>query len=339
MMSGMAFFEKQLRGEKPLPFETAGALMKAAQRYQQLKPWELLREPNVMLVAAEGGGEHACIVIGSMGKVTGLVVYPSPDGYETLRRVHSSGLDESPLEFMNCVMVEFVTRRELQKPDRELLAKFPVPKNQRVPFFRTTRPRYLPWFINEAEGRVLLHCLNAVIPLIESRRNYWLRPDEYPLVETDGVRLVERAWRPLSEPMPPPEDPEEVARIRRQFAPERRVMQVDFLMVPVPIGENDVRPFAMRAGMVCDAASGFAFAPSVVSPDVSEGAALRQAFIGALEASGHLPSTVEVKSQRHKTMLSGLLTALGVQVKVRTRLAAMEEMQGAMLGFVRGDRR
>src|SRR6266404_850154 len=215
------FFEKQLAGEQPLSFETAGQLFRLGMKLLAVQPWEFLEDQDLILMQDGESGEICyCSTMGALGEVFSLQVYTGAESYRFFRRI-AAGKPTSAGDFfssMRGVSVEFVTAREQTPPDRELLEAFGHLKKRgkRAPIFRALRPGYHPWYVTEGEAKTLVCCLQGIIPfcrhaLEHEDIDYWENEDVFPfLVPKAGaetpklleIRLVNAPEPPLAGSQP-----------------------------------------------------------------------------------------------------------------------------------------
>jgi hypothetical protein len=185
------FFDKQLAGEQPLSFETAGQLYRLATELFDIQPWEFLEDQDLILMEDSKSGEIChCSIMGALGQVFSLQVYAGAESYRFFRRI-AAGKPISAEDFfasMRGVSVEFVTAKEQTPPDRVLLEAFGHVKKRgkRGAIFRALRPGYHPWYVTEGEARTLVYCLKGVIAFCQyvfeemEDIDYWEKEDVFP---------------------------------------------------------------------------------------------------------------------------------------------------------------
>src|SRR6266853_61362 len=162
------FFEKQLAGEQPLSFETAGQLFRLGMELLAVQPWDFLEDQDLILMQDGESGEICyCSTMGALGEVFSLQVYTGAESYRFFRRI-AAGKPTSAGDFfgsMRGVSVEFVTAREQTPLDRELLEAFGHLKKRgkRAPIFRALRPGYHPWYVTEGEAKILVCCMQGIL--------------------------------------------------------------------------------------------------------------------------------------------------------------------------------
>ncbi len=336
-------FEKYLAGEAPVSIAMAEQLCAAAWEFYQREPWQLMEEGDLVFVDAGTGGlpyrtPYVCSVMGVLGQVFELVVYLGAEGYQFFRTLQES-VAMSAGEFFggnNSITVEFVPRKEMQQPDRELLrAAGPQwAKSSRVPVFRSTRPGYHAWYPNQQEAEVLAEALAAMNWLIatlnaEVEPIYWQQEDLFPrLTPHPGggyeVSTVKPLEAPIQMPRIPTIDKAQVHRILARISGETGVLQVDQFLCAAMIGEKNGRKSCARIALVLDAKTGMAFPPEAAGPDQDPGELLVRVVLAALESGAPRPTQIQVRNRETQLLLEPLAAELGAGLKVKATLKPLD---------------
>jgi hypothetical protein len=135
--------------------------------------------------------------MGALGEVYSMHAYLGAEAFRAFRRIEAEEIAD-PGEFfasMHSVYVEFVPRADLERQDRELLARLGHPQGREIasPIFRAIRPGFHPWFVTAEETRTLAECIRAVIVVCtavsgQTDMKFWNRADSYPMVtRSDGA--------------------------------------------------------------------------------------------------------------------------------------------------------
>ena len=329
-------FVKELAGEIPPSFPAMERLYRLSSDLYGLRPWRILDEDDLIVVRDSVTGELCyCSVMGALGEVLSMHAYLGTEGLRQFRKMETEEIAD-PGEFFestHCVYVDYVTRAELLRQDREVLAALGHPHGRGLasPIFRTMRPGYLSWFVTEEEARTLAECIRAVIVVcaaVTSQESikFWELADTYPLVaRSEGVEP--RYHVEVFHSILPPEPPVTPARlaeetllaIRARDYAVRGVMELDITYSGAAIGKKGERNACASIAIAVDAESGMVLAPEVTDASVAPGDTLATVFIKAIEASRTLPKEVRVRSQRLKDCLAPLLNSFGVTVRVATR--------------------
>jgi hypothetical protein len=142
--------------------ETWRALLAAATEFAALEPWEFACDCDLVgLIDPVSGETRIGHVLGNAGEVFAAVFYRR----EGLRWIlsmfaeESDPLDANVADGMDCLKVEFVPKRELDKDDLAVLkaAAFkPAGRGCVWPQFRSSEPGWHPWYIHQTEAEQLL---------------------------------------------------------------------------------------------------------------------------------------------------------------------------------------
>jgi hypothetical protein len=348
------FFVKELGGETPPSFEVMERLYGLASDLFSLRPWRVLDEDNLIVVPDSVSGELCyCSIMGALGEVFSMHTYIGAEGLRQFRRMEAQEI-ANPAEFFaftHCLYVEFVPRAELRRQDRELLAALGHPQGRGLasPIFRTMRPGFLPWFVNEDEARTLTECIHGVIMIcaaVASHGNmkFWERADTYPMaIRTEGaeaqyhVEMFQSVLPPEPPLAPARLDGETLSALRRQDYPVRGVIELDLTYGGAAIGKKGERSSCAAFAMAVDAENGMILGPDVADCSIPAGDSMAKAFVKAIQSSRVLPREVRVRSQKFKDSLAPLMDSLGVAIRVAGKLPASDEARSYMLQFFRGE--
>ncbi|MGP4105677.1 plasmid pRiA4b ORF-3 family protein [Virgibacillus sp. L01] len=154
-----------------------------AKEFNKLKPWEFMDDNQIFAVVDSVSGERLfCSVLGGAGEMFGLAVYPGEQGYSTLMDTLES--DISDMDFIlkqRSLLVSFEDRLDLEKEDYDLVKAYNVSFRGKKswPEFRSFKPGYYPWFMDEDEGWIMLEALEQAVELCEEVRDGLELPDFY----------------------------------------------------------------------------------------------------------------------------------------------------------------
>jgi hypothetical protein len=348
------FFVKDLGDEAP-SFQTMQSLFTRAAAVHARRPWREMEEDNLVVVEHPATREACfCSVMGSAGEARAIQVYIGAESYFWFRKLHADG-NVSLGEYLAnqySVFVHFVNPGELAPPDRELAKsmKHPLARGTEVPFFRTIRPGYHPWFVTENEARILAAGLEGVLVASEAlsknpRADLWSEENIFPLVQLYGGQgdhweyNLKAVAAPIETPrMPKPGDldqPRIQSILNRRF-PSADILEVDHFFDAASIGGKHERKACMRVAMAIESKSGFAFPPQVGAPEESTGKMLQQVVLAAIEAKRALPAQIHVLDREFKILLDPLAELLGFSVNVRDELPALQFARDAIQEMLGG---
>jgi hypothetical protein len=344
------WFVKELAGETPPSFESLQRLYSLASELYSLRPWRILEEDQLIVVRDSVSGElRFCSVMGALGEVFSMHAYMGAEGLRQFRRIEAGEFSD-PGEFLastHCIYVEFVAKAELLRQDKELLAavKHPQGRGLASPIFRTMRPGFLPWLVNEQEARALAECIRAVnvvcsIVANEQDADFWEDPDTLPMVtciEGGEPRFKVEMFHPVLPPEPPVAPvqlPEEVlSAVRAKDYAVRGVMELDMTYSAASIGKKNERNACAAFAIAVDAQSGMVLAPEVSDSSVAPGDMLAAVFLKAIQSSRTLPKEIRVRSQKLKDSLTPLMESFAVKVRVPSKMPASDEAKAHLLNF------
>jgi Domain of unknown function (DUF6930) len=334
------FFEAELKGEEALTRSTAEAMYQATAEFMLLRPWDFLADEELILMDDSECGERCyCCVMGGAGEWFGMHVYQGDESYRLYRRiVRGNKLDPySFYERQRGVSVELVGLRELELPDRKMLQAFkhPLKKGLFAPKFRALRPGYLPWFVTDQEGRLLVRCLRTVNTFCQTTTvneldKFWQKKDTYPLVRADGQgRHIDLSLTRVAEPAPSlPEIPdlngETIQRIKEKCEKSEVSLDTAHFFAPGTIGGKHDRKACLHLALVSDTNSGFLYASEVGLPGEMQGSVVSRALMGAMESGAFVPKELRVMDHALATSLAGLGAALEIQITTAKLLPAIE---------------
>src|ERR1700730_17668076 len=121
------FFEKQLAGEQPLSFETAGQLYRLGTELLAVQPWDFLGDQDLILMQDGEAGEICyCSIMRALGEVFSFQAYIGAGSVGFFQSHAARGPCRAGEFFASIrgVSVDLVTGTEQTPRDRELLEAF-----------------------------------------------------------------------------------------------------------------------------------------------------------------------------------------------------------------------
>jgi len=347
------FFTKELAGEEPPSFAAMKRLYGRASDLFGFRPWHILSESELVVTCDSKSGEPwYCSVMGSMGEVYSMQAYRGEEGLRLFRSIAAEDLADpgEVLASMHCLCVEFISRKELKRQDRELLAALGHPQGRGLasPAFRVIRPGFHPWFVNAEEARTLAECIRSVVVIcaaIANQKdvNFWDRADTYPIVtRADGteprynIDLIKPVL-PAQPPIAPVNLPEGLLHpLRGQDYAVRGAMELEYVFSGAAVGKANERAACVAIALAVDAETGIVYAPEAIDTSVPTAEALARVFLKAVLSNRAFPREVRLRSQKHAASLGPLMESFGVTLRVANRLPAAEEARAHLLGFMGG---
>ncbi len=341
------FFQEQLKGEDALSRTMAEELYAEAASFKVERPWEFLGDSELILVDDPESGERCyCCVMGAAGAWCGMHVYQGEESYRIYRELARGQKPDLSTFFekQKGVTLEIVKPGDLEAADRELLKALghPLEKGMLAPQFRAVRPGYLPWYVTEAEGRLLRHCLRAVNIFCaevtdEELDGFWREKDMFPLICIDKKKqeyklCLVAAPAPGPAPVEVPDlNEESIQRVATKCKKSETILEAEHFFAPGTIGQKNERKMCMQLSLIADAKSGIIYHLECGMPGESRAAAVSRALLAAMESGQLVPAEVRVKETELGTGLTGLGRALGFEVRTAKNLPATEEAKRCFL--------
>jgi len=136
-------------------------LYQAAAAFRELAPWTWMTDQDLFAVEDPATGEVGYGgVMGSGGQEFGLHVFIGAEGFDGFRKMVDDEAEPESMEatmLMRSVAVAFESRQMLDRRDHEVVRALGLRFRGRGvwPWFRSQRPGYVPWYLDDAEARLL----------------------------------------------------------------------------------------------------------------------------------------------------------------------------------------
>jgi len=328
-----------------LPPETWRALLSASSDFSALKPWEFVYDCEPVGLIDPVTGE-TCIgnVLGNAGEVFSAIFYRR----EGLRWILSMLADPVEPEDINladgidCLQVEFVTKRELWKEDLAALKSVgfkPVGRGMVWPQFRTFEPGWHPWHINETEaGQILadLPRLTSFCRLLMDHRGLFENrdPTEIPFLPRtlpDRPLVPEDLdWRPLLVPPSTGLEPfqastDQLDELRALKRSASFACEFDCTMLPGGSFLKNGRPCFGRFSLLVERKHGSVVGMDMASGAIATGEAAGHALVKALLMAQQLPETIYIGGERLQPVLQPLCDQLKITLRVVGSLPMLDQ--------------
>lgn len=340
----------------PVPTISLGLwreLYQAAAGFQLLAPWQWMDDTHIF-GANDEHGVRLITVLGNLGEVFGMATYRGSAGANFLLRLRRGEFaPESPEAgfYQDALLVDFVPRKNLRKEDRAIIEQLdfqpPVRRPKLFPQFQSHKPGYVPWFVDEAEARLLLDDLRKAVRFAELlRTNLALfnsrRDNEipfFPASVAEPLTLEQFEWHTI-QPVPPPADPPvdthafDLPSLLALPQPPRTAWELTAFYSPTPIGEPP-RPYFPKMALGVDAATGIILAFQLGTPEHTMAQAAARGLVQSIQASGCRPAAIRMDSINLIHALQPLANALGAELLQEKSLPMANEARGAMEAFGR----
>ena len=334
-----------------IPLELWRELYLAAASFQLLAPWQWMDDTHIFGIDNEHG-VRLVTVLGGMGEVFGLASYRGSTGASFLLRLrrgdflpenHDAGF------YQDALLVDFVPRKDLRKEDWAIIRQIgfqPLGRKPRLfPKFQSHKPGYVPWFIDEAEGRLLLDDLRKAVPFAELlRANLTLydsrQENEFPFFPAsvaEPLTLDQFEWHTIV-PVPPSADPPvdpnafDLSPLLALPQPPQSAWELTAFYAPMPIGEPP-RPYFPKTALGVDARTGMILAFHLAGPDHTMTQAAARGLIKSVQASGCRPAAIRIDSISLSHTLQPLAEALGARILQVRSLPMADEARRSLEAF------
>jgi hypothetical protein len=339
---------KQSPQAPTVPLDLWRELYQAAASFQLLAPWQWMDDTHVLGVNNERG-VRLVTVLGNIGEVFGLASYRGSAGANFLLRLRSGQFaPESPDAgfYQDALLVDFVPRKDLRKEERAIIQQIgfqpPVRKPQLFPEFQSHKPGYVPWFVDEAEARLLLDDLRKAVPFAELLRanlaTYDSRQENefpfFPASVSEPLTLDQFEWHtispvPLSADLPVDTNAFDLASLLGLPQPPHSTWELTAFYAPMPIGEPP-RPYYPKMALGLDAATGMILAFQLATPEQTMAQAAARGLVQSIQASGSRPAAIKLDSINLIRALQPLANALGVELHQAKSLPMANEARRSL---------
>jgi hypothetical protein len=326
--------------------ETWQPLYAEAQRFAQIKPWQRIEESLYFAVQDPATGQmgYACI-LGSLGDFLALCVYRGAeafDKYQVMLLDEPATDDQSAFQ-QDCLMAQFADREYVEKADRKVIRdlglRFKGPKAW--PLFRSYRPGYLPWHLDEPEARFLTFALKCACDWIDKiSAGAAQKPGQvFTYIPTQAVPGFKNAWTPppaAPARQPPALDTQRLAKLRQSPLRKGGAWEAELVYLPATIMDSD-RPYHVRLAMLVDRDTGFILPSTAQPPEVPAPQLLADTLAQAIEQTHCLPGEILMRDQSCLPALEAIGKTLGIPVGVG-RLRSLPQAKKSMLDRFAGRR-
>ncbi len=342
------FFQRELPGEQAPSIATMERLYASCADLFSTKPWNVLSDTDLVLVEDSHLHETCyCCIMGQLGEVFSLHVFIGDQGFGVYQAIQASdpNLTETIFTAARAVYAELVDGAEVTAADRSVLVALghPPKPNTLNLIFRTMRPGYHPWHVTELEAQLLDQCARGVSAMLDHlktnpKAKYWEDKKAYPLaVQTDSQYVFK-----VVKPKParnviemPAIDAARVNVIQKAGLAREGVLEVDQFSAPATVGKKHERKACMSVALAADAVSGFVHEPNIDSGKTN-GQALSDVLLSAIEATGVIPAEVHVRDRDRKRQLDRLAKELGFRLRSSESLPALDSARDALFGMMQG---
>ncbi|MFB7157999.1 DUF6930 domain-containing protein [Lysinibacillus sp. NPDC056232] len=316
-------------------------LLELANDLKKLKPWQYLRDDEVVVIDIEDADYKVLVsVMGAGGEEFGLMIFDMELGYNSLAKILYEKNESSDFSYgLNALTVNFVDREELDTSDYLLIKDCGLSYRGKKNWiqFRSYQEGTHPERPSYLEVELLIDVVNTMINIIEARKDGWEYPQvaahQYPAfkVQMDG-ELQEIYMLQINMAKPTYECYEEISMFEKaQYKKKpKSALQLEYDVFYMPYGveiEETNRTVYPIVGMLVERGSnlviGHEMFPIPKTPPIAQG--VLWAFLQSLEVR---PSKIFV-SKELRPILQPLAKIVGVEL-VESELPGIREVREFM---------
>lgn len=147
-------------------------LLDLAEEYRNLAPWKWIDDDQIVSIQDPITGENMyCSILGAADIEYGLSIFIGQEGYDYLMDLFNEQIkDKHDFLRLRGMSVYFSDRNELEDFDYDILKKHGRTYRGKKMWiqFRSYKPGYFPWSLDEEEVRLLSIVLRQLIPIVTS---------------------------------------------------------------------------------------------------------------------------------------------------------------------------
>ena len=331
--------------ENPVTIETWKALLKLAAEFFELKPWIYAADCDLFGIRDATTGEvRIGHVLGNANEVFAVVIYRKGGRNWVFSLLEPRG-DPNDLDQangMDCLKLEWVTKRELEREDLAMLKRAGFKTTGRGaiwPQFRSFSPGWHPWGLGQDEALQLLADLPQLLAglrLYKSLPNLFddRAPQELPFIQgkiVDRMPLPEDLeWMPyipspLNDQSTFKLDGTEIENLRKLTKNPSEVCEFDSMILPGASFMEGGRPCFGRISLLVDSSGGLIHDVKVESAAVPAVESAVRALATHLFNKGSLPGILTIASGAFAASVQALGAELGIRIVQAEELYWLDE--------------
>ncbi len=321
----------------------------------ELKPWEWMDESDLFGVKNPHRDEIGFIsVMGQLGEHYAIGVYMGEKGLDGFWFMQENGPELSPEVLLQVPQLQasFEDRDYLSSPDREIIRKLGrIYRGQSAwPLFRSYRPGFMPWHLEDDERKFMLHLLEQTLDVAPRYRDNpdlldSLDFDEY-LVRIPSSKSGKTGWHDhrmeIVPNWPSPDSAElkpETIKRWNILPPGSGSIEVDVFIYPSAIQDKNQRPYFPHVLLMVEATNGLVVSNDLLTPLPSQEAmweSVAQKVVDGLIKLKIRPHRLQVSSELLEHLLVPVLKDINVKVEYRKNLPGIKEARESLLNFAGG---
>lgn len=327
-------------------------LFENATQLKKLKPWEWLEDDQIIVVQLPDTGEYAyCSVLGKLGEEFGVAIYIGNAGLISLQSTVNGMIDfEDLLAQQRSILVSFSDRDELETPDYDIIKNLGLSfrGQKQWPMFRSFKPGYYPWFIDEEEVKMASVVLKQVadaayrvkmgeisLPSIFEEKWFARIPVKTgDIIEWQDGFIAPKIQEEEDSPIPLFVSEFELAQLRKQVT-SRFNAPIEFgsFNFHEPIQDDiDTRPYFPKVIIGVERKNGMVIYHKMTDQTSFE-EQFQQAFLEMIKVLEKIPREVWVEGTQCYRILEPVFKTLSIKGMQVETLRGVEEVRSHMLEF------
>ncbi|SIS39712.1 plasmid pRiA4b ORF-3 family protein [Salimicrobium flavidum] len=314
------------------------SLITLAKEFKQKKPWKKYTDEQIIVLEIPWMNQLVfCSVLGGGGYEFGLAVYIGEDGLNVLEGTVEGTIEPEDVPFVQrSILISFSDRDELEQEDYQLLKDngFTFRGKKQWPMFRSFRPGFFPWFIDEEEAEIAAYALDKVLDV--RSRNLHIPSYEEPHWYANlisGNEFIDTTISPEEyqdgEMRPMILSEFEEKRIRK----EKKVLDMQLVIGTFtfhePVEGGDTRPFYPEVFVAVDEqGEGILYNDTFPPDDLAFRA--QYAFLETIKQLGGVPASVKLQVSEATYGLLPLLEKLGIPYEEEISIPVIKEVEEFM---------
>lgn len=328
-------------------------LYATADQIKKLAPWQWMEETDVFGVQFPGADEIGYVsVMGRIEEHYAVSVYLGDEALNKFWDIQNAPQNEENVERileLPQLMASFEDRDMVEKQDRDVIKCLDIKYRGKNgwPLFRSYRPGFYPWFLEQYEIEMLTIALeqtagmamrmedNPTILHMRRERDLLLR-----VSQEEGNNLV---WKDSVRELPPPSpftltfrvDHKEMTTLT-QMPHDVRSAEVDFFMAPAGVAEPGKRPTFTYMLLAVEPESFFILGTELMQ--ATEGLhqmweEIPASLVAIFNKAQFKPKEIRVSSPKLYQFLAPVHKNLGIDVSFHEDLPAIQDVKQSMRDF------
>lgn len=326
-----------------------------ASEIKLLKPWEWMSEHDIFGVYDPHSDITGYIsVMGMLGEHYAVTAYRGPQAVIDLDKLADGPQPMSPDLFLEIpqLMLSFENPEQLDKKDRDLIKKLGLNfrgKNA-WPFFRSTRPGFFPYFLDDDEQEAMVVYLEQAVHVLKraeiDQDILFPTDDEFEekfLVRRPGDGEANTWEDHVEEILGGPLKKLEIVFDKELFTNYRQrpagilTFEMDFFLLNSPVIEENSPPCFPYILMLIEQSSEMIIGFEMLTPRLGFHQMLEEVpikLLALLSGQPSKPKEIHIQSERLVSIFGEILSNWGIKMELKPELKilnlAREHMEGSM---------